>query len=64
MKELGECKDDIIEALSNIVRFADYQNIAGRIDIHLFYGWELGKNANKVETNYAWQKKNPSFRGT
>ncbi len=65
MKKIGKYKEDIIEALNNIVRYADYQNKAGRFDINkdaeefyrglllLVYGWELGKNANdEINPNY------------
>lgn len=57
MKELEKFKSEIVEALSNIVRYADFKNKAGRFDINkdaeefyrgllnLYFGWNL-KNAN------------------
>lgn len=57
MRELEKFKSEIVEALNNITRYADYQNKAGRFDINkdaeefyrgllnLFFGWNL-KNAN------------------
>ena len=65
MEQIGKYKDEIMEALNNIVRFSDYQNKAGQFDINkdaeefyrgllnLFYGWSL-KNANtEKDPNYA-----------
>lgn len=65
MDKVGKYKDEIIEALTHIARFADAKNKAGRFDINkdaeefyrgllnLFYCWEL-KNANtEKDPNYA-----------
>lgn len=65
MDKVGKYKDEIIEALTHIARFADAKNKAGRFDINkdaeefyrgllnLFYGWQL-KNANtEKDPNYA-----------
>lgn len=66
MEKIEKYKNEIIEALNNIVRFAEYKNKAGRFDINkdaeefyrellnLFYGWDL-KNANT--------EKNPNYTG-
>lgn len=65
MNQIEKYKDEIIEALTHIARFADAKNKAGRFDINkdaeefyrgllnLFYGWDL-KNANtEKDPNYA-----------
>lgn len=64
MGKLEQYKREIIEALNNIARLTLLNNKAGRFDINknaeelyrvlllLFYGWELGKNANTIESNY------------
>lgn len=66
MKELEKFKSEIVEALNNNTRYADYKNKAGRFDINkdaeefyrgllnLFFGWNL-KNANSG--------KDPNFPG-
>lgn len=66
MKELEKFKSEIVEALNNLTRYADYKNRAGRFDVNkdaeefyrgllnLFFGWNL-KNANS--------DKNPNFPG-
>jgi hypothetical protein len=58
MDKIGKYESEIVEALINIVRYAEYKNKAGKFDINndaeefyrvlllLFYGWKLGKNAN------------------
>lgn len=65
MKEIERFKNEITEALNNIVRYADFKGKAGRFDIYkdaeefyrgllsLFYGWNL-KNANtEKDPNYS-----------
>jgi hypothetical protein len=65
MDKIGKYKNEIIEALHNITRYADAKNKAGRFDINkdaeefyrgllsLVYDWKLGKNANtEKEPNY------------
>jgi len=65
MNQIKKYKDEIIEALTHIARFADAKNKAGRFDINkdaeefyrglllLVYGWKLGKNANtEKDPNY------------
>jgi len=65
MDEIGKYKSEVIEALNNITRVADYSNKAGKFDINkdaeefyrgllnLFFGWGL-KNANtEKDPNYA-----------
>lgn len=66
MEKIEKYKCEIIEALNNIARYADYKNKAGRFDINkdaeefyrgllnLFYGWNL-ENANT--------EKNPNYKG-
>gem|GEM_PF-6023237 len=64
MDEIGKYKSEVIEALNNITRVADYSNKAGKFDINkdaeefyrgllnLFFGWGL-KNANtEKDPNY------------
>ncbi len=65
MDKIGKYKEEVIEALNNIVQLADARNKAGRFDINkdaeefyrglllLVYGWALGKNANtEADPNY------------
>ena len=65
MNQIGKYKEDIIEALNNIVRYADYSGKTGRFDLYkdaeefyrglllLVYDWNLGKNANtETDPNY------------
>ena len=64
MFNLGKYKDEIKEALNNIVRYADYSNKAGRFDINkdaeefyrgllnLFYGWKLENANTEKDPNY------------
>lgn len=64
MDILEKYNNEIIEALNNIARFAEFKNKAGRFDINKdaeefyrglllrFYGWKLGENANKIDPNY------------
>lgn len=66
MDQIGKFKEEITEALNNIVRLSIYKGNAGRFDINkdaeefyrgllnLFYGWNL-KNANT--------EKNPNYEG-
>lgn len=65
MNQIGKYKNEITEALNNIVRYADFSGKAGRFDLYkdaeefyrglllLVYGWKLGKNANtEKDPNY------------